>query len=92
MDAHHHDISIDALPSEVFPAVGRLNLTNYETVFAAQSEDFENIFDSRGIDRTVGAIVVVRPDQHIACVADPKDDHAVSAFLSPIFAPSHQKT
>lgn len=48
------------------PAKGRYGLTDYEKVFCADVKDAPDIFDLRGIDRTQGALILVRPDQYIS--------------------------
>jgi phenol 2-monooxygenase len=61
------------------PSKGRFGLTDYEKIFCADHDN--DIFDLRGIDRTSGCMVVVRPDQYVAHVL-PLDDHAgLSAFF-----------
>lgn len=57
------------------PAKGRYGLLDYEKVFCADLKSGEDIFDMRGIDRARGAMVLVRPDQHVAHVL-PLDAHA----------------
>ena len=71
----HRDLAVDAMPARLLPPSGRLRLTDYEKVFCADRRSTPDIFDLRGIDRDRGALVVVRPDQHIAAVL-PLDGHA----------------
>lgn len=49
----------------LFPQKGTYNLHDYEKVFTPAALD---IFQSRGIDRRAGAVVVVRPDQFVGHV------------------------
>jgi phenol 2-monooxygenase len=49
------------------PPVGALSLTDYEKAFCPTLRG-PDIFNLRGIDRDAGALVVVRPDQHVANV------------------------
>lgn len=58
------DLSMEGLPDFLWPAKGKFGLRDYEKVFHA--EEGNDIFEQRGIDRSRGCIVVVRPDQHIA--------------------------
>ncbi len=60
------DLSIDELPDFLWPAKGKYGLRDYEKVFHA--ENGNDVFEQRGIDRSSGCMVVVRPDQHIATV------------------------
>jgi phenol 2-monooxygenase len=62
----HRDINIEALDPFFLPKKGKLNLHDYEKVFCPDLKSGDDIFDLRGINRTKGCIVVVRPDQHIA--------------------------
>lgn len=60
------DLSIETMPSYLWPAKGKLGLRDYEKVFCAQIKD--DIYDVRKIDRSNGCMIVVRPDQHVAHV------------------------
>ncbi|WP_390911994.1 FAD-dependent monooxygenase [Pseudosulfitobacter sp. SM2401] len=73
------DLTAEGTPPILMPSKGRFGLTDYEKIFYADHDN--DIFDLRGIDRTSGCIVVVRPDQYVAHVL-PLDDHAgLSAFF-----------
>ena len=74
------NLSIEQLPEYLWPAKGKYGLRDYEKVFHAGSNS-PDIFDQRGIDRSKGCMVVVRPDQHIATIL-PLDAHAeLAAFF-----------
>lgn len=74
------DLAIETLPELLWPAKGKYGLRDYEKVFQAQAD--QDIFDQRGIDRSSGCLVVVRPDQHIATIL-PLQAHAeLSDFFS----------
>ncbi|MDM0045626.1 FAD-binding monooxygenase [Variovorax dokdonensis] len=75
LQSSHRDVSIDAMPGILRPRKGRHGLHDYEKVFSAQVGNGPDIFDLRGIDRTHGALVVVRPDQYVAHVL-PLNAHA----------------
>ncbi len=60
------DLAIVDLPDFLWPAKGKYRLRDYEKVFHA--EEGNDIFEQRGIDRSNGCMVIVRPDQHIASV------------------------
>ena len=51
------------MPELLLPAKGRLGLRDYEKMFCADPK--ADIFDLRGVDRDQGALIVVRPDQHV---------------------------
>ena len=54
------------MPSLLRPHKGRYGLCDYEKVFCADLSGVGDIFAMRGIDRTAGCIVIVRPDQYVA--------------------------
>ncbi|MEM8579890.1 MAG: FAD-dependent monooxygenase [Pseudomonadota bacterium] len=60
------DLEYAEMPSMLRPHKGRFGLCDYEKVFCADVKHGEDIFETRGIDRSQGCIVVVRPDQHVA--------------------------
>lgn len=64
----HRDLKVEELPSLLAPRKGRFGLVDYEKAFTPDLKNGLDIFDLRGIDRTGGAMVVVRPDQHVAHV------------------------
>lgn len=66
------DLSMHDLHKYLWPAKGKYGLHDYEKVF--QSQLGNDIYDLRGVDRTKGCVVVVRPDQHIAAIL-PVDAH-----------------
>ena len=57
------------------PAKGRYGLRDYEKMFCPDLKNRNDIFDMRGIDRTSGCMVIVRPDQYVAHVL-PLDAYA----------------
>ncbi|MCL2614780.1 MAG: FAD-dependent monooxygenase [Nocardioidaceae bacterium] len=61
----HHDLDVGVLPEMLLPHSGGLGLQDWEKAWAVDPRD--DIFAARGID-AAGAIVVVRPDQHVAHV------------------------
>lgn len=64
----HREIDVTDLPELLRPRTGRYALTDFEKAFSAQTGQESDIFAERGIDRTNGAMVLVRPDQYIAHV------------------------
>lgn len=74
----HRDLDIDALPALLLPGKGRYGLRDYGKVFCIDGRPEQDIFDLRGVNRAVGALVVVRPDQYIAHVL-PLDAHQALA-------------
>ena len=64
----HRDLAIEAMPTLLLPRKGRLGLRDYEKMFCPDLKNRADIFDLRGVDRTRGCMVVVRPDQYVAHV------------------------
>jgi len=60
------DLSTHDLHDYLWPAKGKYGLRDYEKVF--QTEASNDIYELRGIDRSNGCIVIVRPDQHVASI------------------------
>ncbi|MCW2636765.1 MAG: putative Flavin-containing monooxygenase [Blastococcus sp.] len=79
----HRDLAIDELPSLLLPRKGRFGLVDYEKVFCPAPRP-DDIFDLRGIDREVGCMVVVRPDQYVAHVLPLHAHQALSDFYAGI--------
>lgn len=71
----HHELAVEAMPPLLFPSKGRYGLLDYEKMFCADLKSGHDVFAMRGIDRTAGCTVVVRPDQYVANVL-PLDDFA----------------
>jgi phenol 2-monooxygenase len=80
----HRDVELSELPAVLLPHKGTLGLIDYEKVFSADPQPGRDIFDARRIDRKLGCLVIVRPDQFIAHVL-PLDAHAaIAAYFAPI--------
>jgi phenol 2-monooxygenase (NADPH) len=77
----HQDLSMEQLPSLLWPRKGRFGLRDYEKAFCADHRDGD-IFALRGIDREQGCMIVVRPDQYVARIL-PLDAHKA---LADVFA------
>lgn len=79
---YHRDLDLSRMPGLLLPAKGKYQLTDYEKVFTPDLIQQMDIFDSRGIDRDKGALVLVRPDQYVASVLSISDHAAITAFFS----------
>ncbi|GAA0680305.1 FAD-binding monooxygenase [Marinobacterium maritimum] len=73
------DLSVHDLHDYLWPAKGKYGLRDYEKVFHA--EEGNDIYDLRGIDRSAGCVVVVRPDQHIANILPVSAHEALTKFF-----------
>ncbi len=74
----HRDLSIETMPTLPIPRKGRYGLIDYEKIFCPDAG--RDIFETRGVDRANGCMVLVRPDQHVADVL-PLSDHQGLADL-----------
>jgi phenol 2-monooxygenase (NADPH) len=83
----HRELAIEAMPALLLPRKGRYQLRDYEKVFCADVKSGNDVFAMRGIDRTSGCVVVVRPDQYVAHVL-PLDGHLqLAAFFDGFMRP-----
>lgn len=62
----HHTLAVTDLPALLFPQKGRYGLHDYEKAFCNIDETSQDIYTLRNINRELGCLVVVRPDQYIA--------------------------
>ena len=67
------------------PRIGRYALEDSERVFCAPLKSGRDIYEKRGIDREQGAIVLIRPDHHIAFIGAMPDKEELFDFLRLIF-------
>lgn len=75
------------MPAILRPAKGRYGLRDFEKVFCVDHKLGQDIFEMRGIDRTGGCMVVVRPDQHVAHILPLDAFSELSAFFNGLFVP-----
>ena len=80
--APHRDIAFETLPALLRPHKGRHGLVDHEKVFTPDFQSGVDIFDLRGINRTQGVLVVVRPDQYVAQVLPLSAHQALSDFFA----------
>lgn len=78
----HTQLAIESMPALLRPAKGRHGLYDYEKVFCPDLKNGPDIFDLRGIDRSQGALVVVRPDQYVAHVLPLQAHQALADFFA----------
>jgi phenol 2-monooxygenase len=81
LQQRHHDVTIRDVPAILRPSKGRYGLVDYEKVFCPDLKIGPDVFGARGVDRAVGALVVVRPDQHVACVLPLDAFEELAAFF-----------
>lgn len=83
----HYELDWADMPAFLKPRKGPLGLIDYEKVFTPSPDAGNDVFDVRGIDRGLGALVVVRPDQYVSLVL-PLDGYAeldkfFAGFMTP---------
>ena len=66
-----------------FPGKGRFGLRDMEKLFCPDPR--ADVFDTRGIDRQTGALVLVRPDQYVSHVLPPSQQDALVNWLNQVF-------
>jgi phenol 2-monooxygenase len=64
----HRELRWEDTPDLLRPTKGPLGLRDYEKMFCPDFKRGVDIFDLRGVDRERGALVIVRPDHHVAAV------------------------
>lgn len=83
----HREVDIGSVHPLLLPEKGRHGLRDYEKVFCPDLANGQDIFALRGIDRQVGCLVIVRPDQYVAQLL-PLDAHdQLGAFFDRIMLP-----
>jgi phenol 2-monooxygenase len=84
----HDSLVIGEMPSILRPNKGRYGLVDYEKVFCPDLKAGQDIFEMRGVDRASGAIVLVRPDQHVAHVLPLDGFEALVDFFAGFMIPA----
>jgi phenol 2-monooxygenase len=79
----HRDLAVNAMPTALLPRKGSLGLIDYEKMFCPDP-GADDVFDLRGINRDIGCVVVVRPDQYVANVLPLHAHEALGEFLAGI--------
>lgn len=85
LQQRHHNVEFEELPSLLKPLVGRYALKDYEKIYCPDLKNDNDIFDMRGINRTKGCIVIVRPDQYVAHILPLDAYEELEKFFSEIF-------
>lgn len=83
----HGLLALEAMPSMLLPKKGRYGLQDYEKIFCADIRSGHDIFAMRGIDRSQGSVVIVRPDQYVAHVLPLDDNDTLAAFFERFMTP-----
>ena len=86
--ADHRAVELSSPPLLARPRKGALGLVDYEKVFCAGLSSDRDIYAMRGIDRVAGCLVVVRPDQYVACVLPLDAVDELDAFFAGFLVPA----
>ncbi len=78
---------MEVLPDLLLPRKGKYGLIDYEKVFCPHTKHSRDIFDTRRIDRSKGALVIVRPDQYVAEILPLNDFSGLSNFFDQFLLP-----
>ncbi len=80
----HRELRLERMPPLLLPRKGRFGLVDYEKMFCSDPAPGADIFNTRGIERQGGCLIVVRPDQYVAHIL-PLDAHtALAGFFAGI--------
>ena len=85
----HRDLKVEELPSMLLPRKGHFGLVDHEKAYTPNLQNGPDIFDLRGIDRAKGAVIVVRPDQHVANVLPLDACDALAGFFGRFMLDQH---
>jgi phenol 2-monooxygenase len=78
------DLDFAVMPTLLRPHVGRYGLCDYEKVFCADLKRGEDVFALRGIERTAGCMVIVRPDQYVGHILPLQARAELAAYFAAI--------
>jgi phenol 2-monooxygenase (NADPH) len=81
---HYEDIDIAQVPRLFRPKVGRFQVTDYEKIYSAISDD--DIFDLREVDRS-GALIIQRPDMYVAHILPLSAREEITEFFAQHMVP-----
>ncbi|MDU9004290.1 FAD-binding monooxygenase [Sedimentitalea todarodis] len=80
-------LKFEDMPALLRPAKGRFGLRDFEKVFCVDHKLGADIYDMRGIDRTHGGMIIVRPDQYVAQILPLDNFSELSRFFGNAFVP-----
>jgi len=84
----YRDVALSGLPALLRPRKGSLGLIDYEKVFCADPQPGRDIYDMRQVDRELGCLIIVRPDQFVANVLPLDAREALGAFFESVLLPA----
>lgn len=87
----HRSLNFEAMPALLRPHKGKFKLKDYEKIYCADTLSARDIFSLRSVDRELGCVVVVRPDQYVAAVLPLDEPAALAEFFDGVFFVSDAK-
>jgi phenol 2-monooxygenase len=75
-------LAYENMPTLLKPKTGKLGLQDHEKVFCVDHKGVGDIFEMRGINREIGCMIVVRPDQYVAHVLPLDGFDELAAFFA----------
>ena len=78
------ELDYKTMPALLRPHVGRYGLCDYEKVFCVDTKRGEDVFALRGIDRSAGCVVIVRPDQYVGHILPLQARAELAAYFAGI--------
>ena len=88
LQVDYRALNVTDLPDSLWPAKGRYGLRDYEKIFCVDP-DQDSIYVRRGISKTQGALLIVRPDQHVAEVLALDDTAGLITFFDAVLLDAH---
>jgi phenol 2-monooxygenase len=79
----HRDLAVEKMPSVLLPKKGKFGLIDYEKMFCPDPKA-DDIFELRAVNREMGCMVVVRPDQYVSHVLPLHGHEALADFFAGI--------
>jgi phenol 2-monooxygenase len=87
----HRDFAAEDTHPILTPTKGSYGLQDREKMFVAASGPDPDIFDIRGVDRTKGCLLILRPDQFVAHVLPLDRVEAVEEFFANVLLPTQEE-
>lgn len=81
---HHRKLERSKLHPFLTPPKGRYGLSDFEKVFCVDHAPGKNIYDTRGINKQTGCIIIVRPDQYVGGILALSDFEGLANYFSKV--------
>lgn len=83
----HRELERGTLHPLLSPKKGKYGLRDYEKVFCVDYRS-GNIYEKRGINKDVGCLIIVRPDQYVSQVLPLANFDLLTEFFEKILCPA----